>query len=245
MCRDRCDTGECAHSGSPCGGPCDEDNDACLCEAPIVEVVGSRYLRIFPQPPGSGPQAILITPDCPGSTPLYVDPPTPFDIDGDGSADENIARVFSPVAIAAGFLTPAQWGELYVFGEDLTPGTTYIVQGDCGSPGTPGLSDSTTATTCVFGDVTKGFENGEWILCSEPPIAENPATILDVLAILLRFVDSPTAPSFAQADLVGTGVQAVECLPDQRTPIVDAVIALKAFVGLSYTNATECPTPCP
>ena len=241
---DLCDTGDCAHSGSPCGGPCDEDNDLCLCEAPLVEVVGSRYLRITPQPPGSGPQAILITPDCGGSTPLYVDPPTPFDIDEDGSADENIARVESPGAVAAGFLTPAQWGELYVYGEDLVPGTTYIVQGDCGSPGNQGLSDPTSATTCAFGNVTKGFENGDWILCSVPHIPA--VNIIDVLAAVKRFADALDAPAHYQADVVGTGAMAIECLPDQETDVIpDVIVVLGAFQGFTYANFTGCPEPCP
>lgn len=245
---DLCDIGACAHSGSPCGGPCDEDNDTCLCEAPLVEVVGSRYLKITPQPPGSGPQAILIAPDCGGSTPLYANPPVPFDIDGDGSDDENIAQIVSPDAVAAGFLTPAEWGELYVYGVDLVPGTTYIVHGDCGSPGTPGLSDPTSATTCVFGDVARSFDNGigEWVLCSVPPPLTTPVNIVDVIGVIERFVDSATAPSFAQADVVGTGAMAIECLPDQKAGIIpDAIVVLGAFQGRTYESFTGCPTPCP
>ena len=35
----------CDHTESPCGGPCDEDNDLCLCDAPIVVAAASRSLR--------------------------------------------------------------------------------------------------------------------------------------------------------------------------------------------------------
>ena len=244
---DSCNSGICEHAGSPCGGPCDEDEDRCLCEAPLVEVVGSRYLRITPQPPGSGPQAILITPDCAGATGLYGSPPVLIDIDRDGVMDENISNFDDPEAVLDAFLTPAEWGELYAYGEALVPGQTYVVQGDCGSPGIPGLSDSTTVSTCVFGDTTAGFVNGAWTLCQEPPNdVPFPVTIVDIIAVVERFVNSETAPPLYQVDIVGTGLQAVECLPDQAAGIIpDTVIAIAAFQGARYENVTGCESVCP
>jgi hypothetical protein len=188
---------------------------------------------------------------------MYGSPPVAFDMDGDGSADENISNFDDPEAVLEGFRTPAEWGELYAYGVDIVPGTTYIVWGDCGSPGTPGLSDPTTATTCVFGDVTTGVEDNMWLSCLEPGHPDQPAfpvSILDVLGVLQRFAGNPDSPAMYQADLFGgPATEVAECLPDQAAKIIpDVVWALSAFSGMTYTNSTTtqsrpagCPTPCP
>ena len=50
---------ECTSTGDPCPPYCDEENDTCPCEPPIVEVVGSRYLAITPQ--GGSAMAFNVT----------------------------------------------------------------------------------------------------------------------------------------------------------------------------------------
>ncbi len=229
---------DCDHTGSPCGGPCDEVNDKCLCEAPIVEAVGSRYLRISIQPPGSGPQAIVITPDCAGGVPQYVcGPPTAFDIDVDGLDDENVAELADLCDTAASFLTPAEWGELYVYGEGISAGSSLIVQGDCGSPGTPGFSDSTVVTTPIFGDTVGLWDGTQWTA------PDGVVAIIDIVGIMDRFRADSNAPSIDRVDLLGTGPQGTDCTPEQIINIIDIVGGLEGFLGTPYGDL--CPLACP
>ena len=237
---DLCAAGVCEHAGSPCGGPCDEENDLCLCEAPLVEAVGNRYLRITPQPPGSGPQAILVKPDCPAGVGLYVDPPILFDIDEDPRFIESLAELDDPAATPDSFRTPEEWGELYVFGEDITPETTYIVWGDCGSPGNPGLSDSTLVTTPRFGDAIGDFVIG--VGWTGPDGSVN---VTEVLAAIMTLVHAPLAPPIYVTDLLGLDSFGITCAPDQNVKLTDVITFIQAFQGLSYRAATRCPEPCP
>jgi len=233
-------TNDCDHTGSPCIGPCDEVGDSCSCEAPLVQAVGSRYLRIAIQPPDAGPQAILITPQCPGGVGRYAGPPEPFDMDGDGVADENIARFADAVSALEGFRTPQQWGELYGYGLDLVPGTTYVVQGDCGSPGNPGLSAPTVVTTCNFGDTTGDFVGGEWLPC------DGNVMVTDAVAVVDCFLHRDSAPPVYMADQAGLAGEGLSCVPDQVGGIVfDAIMVMDAFKGMSYTASTGCSEPVP
>ena len=229
---------DCEHTGSPCAGPCDEENDACLCEAPIVAAVGGRYLRVELRPPDSGPQAIVITPDCPGGVYQYVCPPVPFDIDEDGLIDENLAEFGGRCDPEDAFFTPTEWGDLYVYGADLTPDTVYTVQGDCGSPGTPSLSDVTIVTTPIFGDTVGRFDPALWEWT--PP--DGVVNIIDAVAGLDSFRHLDTAPPLYRVDVDGR----VGCFPDQVIDIVsDVAVIFDAFRGFPYTGATRCPEPCP
>jgi hypothetical protein len=234
---------DCDHTGSPCGGPCDDINDRCLCEAPIVEAVGCRYLRILPQPAGSDVvQAIFITPDCPGAVGRYADPPVAIDIDLDGLVDENIARFVDETAVLEGFRTPPEWGELYAYGEDLVPNTRYIVQGDCGSPGDPGLSESTVVTTHIFGDSVGVYDvvNQEWT----PP--NGIVNIIDIMSAVENFQHLPSAPHLYRTDMIGISPAGLECVPDQVVGLIfDVIVTVDTFRGISYVDITACPEPCP
>lgn len=191
----------------------------------------------------------MITPDCPGAVGLYGAPPVLIDIDRDGAMDDNISNVVDLTPDAAAFLTPAAWGDLYVYGEALLPGQRYIVQGDCGSPGTPGLSDPTTATTCVFGDTTGGNVNGVWTLCQEPPLPDPPpfpVTIIDIIAGVEGFMNLASAPPLYMIDIIGTGNDVFECPPDQAVGVIpDVVLNIEAFQGKKYEIVTGCPSVCP
>ena len=163
--------------------------------------------------------------------------PTAFDIDKDGVADENIAETTSSGDCA--FLTQAEWGELYAYGAEIVPGQAYIIQGDCGSPGNPGLSDSASAITCAFGDTTAAFVDGAWTLC------DGDVNIVDVLPIIDDFGGLPSAPVY-QTDLIGIGAQGFTCVPDQNIGLVsDALTVFDAFGGLSFDVATSCVEQCP
>ena len=221
----------CDHTGSPCGGPCDEIDDRCLCEAPIALAVGTRYLNILPQPAESGPQAIVVTPAC-GGPPKYVGTPH----NGGPRFNGNVAKLVDDPNLAA-FLTPADWGNLFVKGVDIVSATTYIVQGDCGSLGTPGLSDSTSTTTTVWGDTV-----GEFTTLWTPP--DGQVDILDVVASLEGFSNLATSPSMARIDLIANGTTGLECLPDEVITIQDIILTLDGFAGMTYAVSTHCSTPC-
>ena len=192
------------------------------CDAPIVEPVGGRYLRIGPQPTTSGKtQAIFVTPDCTGGVGgKYVGVPSAIDIDGDSISDEMVAGLVDD-PLNAHFLTPAQWGELYVYGQDIVPETSYIVQGDCGSPGNPSLFAGTGATTWDWGDT-----NNDGV------------DFLDISNVVSAFTGN-----FSQATLAGTDL--TDCVPDQIIDFDDIVAAVKAFTGRSYAESTCCARPCP
>jgi hypothetical protein len=221
---------DCGHTGSPCSGPCDEVDDKCLCDAPIVEGAGGRYLRIAPQPVESGPQAILITPNCPAGDPKYVGEPTALSAGRGGASAESYARLVDDPDDAA-WLTPPEWGnlgEVYVYGLDIVPNTPYFVQGDCGAPGSPGLSDQSVVTTRKWGDTALPY---------------NTVNFVDIAALVDAFKGVPGHPIY-RVDLVGPNGS--ECIPGQQVDFLDIGSAVDGFRGKSYQQTwPTCPVPCP
>ena len=147
------------------------------CQAPLVEAVGSKYLKVTPLPSDSPtPMAIVVT--CAGGTARYVgalpqqQSATSFDLTNDGVIDGTVARLVDNPADAL-FLTPAEWlNDVYVTGELVIPSTDYTIQVDCGQPGSPNLTDPVAATTWAYGDVF-----------NEPPVS-----MADVFAAVLAQV---------------------------------------------------------
>lgn len=224
----------CDHGDPPCAGDCDEEFDKCLCEPPFTVTIGQRYLKIAPMPPDSGPQAIVVTPNCPGAAPRYVGDPTPTIVDGE---QVNLAQLVDKGHEA--WLTSAEWGELYVCGDEIVPETDYMVQEDCGTPLVPALSIATNVTMPQWGDTVGPFIMGEWT----PP--DGWTSIIDVLAVLEKFKGLDRAPSTWRVDLVEIGQQKLRCSVDQRIDIVDVLGALNGFMGISFSQMTGCPVPCP
>lgn len=249
---DQCnDGGLCQVQFEPDGVLCDDGNlctgdDACLAGlctgarvslAPLVDGVGSRYLRIQIQALDDAlPQAIAVQADCPGATIRYVGVPQPFDVDFDGIADENVATLAGTTPDAGSFLTPAEWGELYVFDADIAADQRYLVWGDCGTLETPDLSEPGSATTCIFGDtVGDPTPDGKWAPC------DGKVNITDITAVIEGFQGEPRAPVY-QLDLAGTDDFGIVCAPDLAADLIpDAVLAVDAFQG----TADPCPSSCP
>ncbi|MCH8148276.1 MAG: hypothetical protein IH987_09835 [Planctomycetes bacterium] len=217
----------CDHTGSPCGGPCDEDEDICLCDAPIVVAAGSRYLAVSLQPAGSQiPQAIVVRGKCAGGVARYVGAPVPFFNESLGpQGPESQAGLLVDDPADAVFLTPADWGDpVYVTGLTLAPGSTYEIWADCGSPGNPGFSELTTALTYRFGDV-----DGNTV-----------QNFVDVQLCLLAFVgDFLVTPDVTRSktDMAG-------CEPNLRPNIVDAFWSILGFQGKAFVDV-ECSNECP
>ena len=231
----------CDRTDPPCGGPCDEELDICLCDAPSSLVSGGRFLAIAAEPADSDiPQAILITPDCPGGISRYVGPPSPITIDAYPDSTWNIATLVDDPSEAV-YLTPPEWGNLLVYDQDIVPAALYQVQADCGSPGNPGLSDPTTITTPKLGD-TVGRQYGWWWW--NPP--DGTVNIMDIIAVLDKFRGLPGTVPIWWVDLVGTGGGGIRwCTPNLRIDIIDVAVALDGFRGFPYTQSTGCPEPCP
>ena len=217
----------CDHTGSPCGGPCDEDDDICLCDAPIVVAAGSRYLAVSLQPAGSQiPQAIVVRGKCAGGFARYVGAPVPFYNESImGFGPQSFAGLLVDDPADGVFLTPAEWGDpVYVTGLTLAPGSTYEIWADCGSPENPGFSEKTTALTYRFGDV-----DGNTV-----------RNFLDVQLCLLAFVgDFLSTPDVTRSktDLAG-------CEPNLRPNINDAIWAILGFQRKTFADL-ECSNECP
>ncbi len=221
---------DCDHTGSPCGGPCDEVNDTCSCDAPFVEDVASRYMKISPMPADStAPMALVVTADitCPTGDPIpmYVTAPIEFDLEFHGPF-ANLGILSTDPADAV-YLTPAEWGELYVTGEFFTPETTYVVVADCGSPGSPGFSDPGVGTPFTR----------KWADLDDSGVV----TFFDILTVVQTFQGIYALASKDESDLLGnTGTL---CLPNQMINFVDIIAAVEAFQGVSFEN--RCDDSCP
>jgi hypothetical protein len=109
------------------------------CSPPEASAIGPRYLAVTPAP-GEDAVALVVSgsrddPDV-GCVSLYVQ--------SDGSVGEE------PV-----FMTPSEWGQVYVTGRDVVPSTTYSVRTVCGAQDDSGVTSAPVgATTWRWGDVT-------------------------------------------------------------------------------------------
>ena len=199
----------CDHSGNPCGGPCDEELDTCLCDAPIVEAAGPRYLAVSLQPPDSeAPQAIMVRGACTAGIARYVGAPVPFELLGYSGPTVQAGVLVDDPADAV-FLTPAEWGDpVYITGESVTPATQFEIWADCGWPGNPAYSDMTTAWTWKLGDV----DNNTVV------------NFTDVLLGVEAFKGNYLSITLAGADLH-------DCVPNLLLNMVDILWTLMVFQG--------------
>lgn len=224
----------CTTTGCPCGNDCevacDEENDVCLSETPLAEGVGGKYVSVTPLPSDSTlPQAILLTPDCPGGVARYVGEPVPdFDIDNDGTPDGSIAMVVEDPDDAV-FLTPEEWGTpVYVTGLHIVPDTQYSVWADAGSPGNPSLSEPTTTATWRWGDVN----NDTYV------------NVTDIQWIKFGLQGDWRLPTIPNIDLWGGGGTVEEmCATNQIINVSDIQQAQLSLQGYPYTRV-GCPVDC-
>ena len=188
---------------------------------------GARFVSITPSD-GPNPVGIVVTPNCPAGVAKYVGFP--------GDPDNVAVLVDSPASAA--FLTKEEWGTtVHVTDINITPVTSYRVQVDLGSPGSPVLSGAAFATTAGWGDSAGGFANGAWA----PP--DGAYSISDVLAIIQAFSGVSTAPPLYRTDMRGV-VNA--CEPNLQIDINDALASVAQFQGLSYQmTLPQCPVVCP
>ncbi len=145
---DICDgVGECLENLKDDGTPCDDEDlctgtDICtegvcagtsILQAPQVEAISGRHLRITPQPPGSpAPVALYVTsPEWPCLM-KYVN------LSGTlVGFDDRVIQLND------------EWGTIIVTHPDIIPDTEYEVRAECGAF----LSDPGSDTTYLWGDV--------------------------------------------------------------------------------------------
>jgi len=155
------------------------------------------------------------------------------------------------------YQTPAQWGTISVHGDNLIPGTSFLIRADCGA--TPGdvLSDPVAVTTWKWGDVNKD---------SKADIADTLRVVDGFLGIFFRratpctsnaqctdpLLDAPfykcnTTEGFCvsatlhSADLINANPGSFGCRPDGNVDLADVLRSVDAFLGFNIPCAAPCP----
>ncbi|MBI4717991.1 MAG: hypothetical protein HY763_09325 [Planctomycetes bacterium] len=138
------------------------------CQPPLVDVPGSRYIKVVPLPAnGTDPISLFVDSlDYPCFGKYVGVPQYDVDIDRDGDIDGKVAKLVDDPN-QRGNLTPAQWGgTVFVTGEDIVPtdkvignnppiiDSTYRVAQDCGGGA---LSPPIEVVMTLWGDAD---ENG-------------------------------------------------------------------------------------
>ncbi|MHC5108431.1 MAG: hypothetical protein ACYTHJ_00965 [Planctomycetota bacterium] len=212
----------CGSAGPPCEN-CVE-GIGCDCEPPIVNAVSSRYIEVIPAA-NDAPIAFIVE-TCAGQQYAGAWPgeggPLPIDLTQDGSIDGTVALLVDDPADAL-YLTPAEWGfVVWIGGIHIGPADTFLVLGDCGSPGDPSLTASTEVTTWNFGDVDN---NG---------LASLADALFTIQAFQAFFVEGNTR---IRADIAG-------CQPDMVHSLSDTLSAILAFQQVPFfltCPESECP----
>jgi hypothetical protein len=185
---DICDgSGACEDNLEDDGFPCDDEDvctgddvcDAGVCigtpipEAPIVEAVGSRRIRVTPQPPGTpAPVALRVTSPDWTCIDQYI----------------SLAGTLDDPAV---FQVPDDWGSILVLDEDIVPSSLYEVVAECGIySSAPG-----SASTALWGDIVGDFIAGAWT----PP--DGVVDFNDITATVDGFQHLATAPSEELTDV--------------------------------------------
>ena len=209
---DSCDgDGLCLVNYAENGTICDDD-DACttgpeacdtgLCvgtltlEAPLVNARGCRTLEVTPQPAGDIASVALVvtSPDWP-CLHKYVG--------ADGMLTDTAFE--QPIA---------DWGTVFVIGQDIVPSTEYDVHAECDAY----VTDVGSATTHAWGDT-----NGNTVV-----------NLTDVICVLNAHTNNTYTGCETPDAEMGP------CTPDRVINLIDVLDVLDAFVPIPY----PCPDPC-
>ncbi len=140
------------------------------------------------------------------------------------------------------FLTNwASRGTIHVTGRQILPGATYeitVVDKVCNPAAEASFPPASTVVldTARWGDVAGQFDGGIGIWTAPDSTV---SVTFDVVSILDKFKNAPTAPSKARADIQPHPV-------DAKITIVDVTRALDAFAGAQFPFSPANPAaPCP
>ncbi len=162
----------------------------------------SRYLAITPAP-NDVPVAVLVS--------GYLGNPGVACFTGYVQAEGDLAP--TPV-----FQMSDVWGTINVSAAEILPSTSYMIQIDSGTPGTPILSTPVVVTTAPFGEVD-----------GAPGVDSD-----DIACTLAAFQGN-----FEECSLWATDVGG--CTPNATVDLDDILFVINAFDGQPFS----CPVPCP
>jgi hypothetical protein len=137
----------------------------------------------------------------------------------------------------------AAFGVVHVFHEGVVPDAGYLVQAldlSCHLAGIPGYSEALIMETSPWGDTVADCTTTP---CGAP---NDIASIVDVTAVLDKFMNLPGCVQKVRADLEGAPA-GDHRVPDQLVSITDVVYCLGAFLGDTYPPAgfpEPSPPPC-
>ncbi len=181
--------------------------DECEAMIPLMTAEGSRYLSV--ELVGTADSfALYFTGDSEDTAVACVG----AYVQADGTLDAS-----------ALFRTTTEWGStVHVTGEEILPGTTYSIQVDTGTPGSPILGPPAAAQTWAWGDID--------------------------LNEIVNFTDINLVVQGFQGDFTNVSLENVDldpCVPNGVINFADINKDVQAFQGIPYAAATGCAVPCP
>ncbi len=126
-------------------------------------------------------------------------------------------------------------GRVHIYHEGVIPESQYtvdVIREGCDPAELAYFSSARNVQTSGYGDCCNAFDGSQY-----PPPNGSIDIVVDVIAILSKFANAPSAPINARADLEPMVV-------DFRINITDVLRALAGFVGNSYPETPSEPQPC-
>jgi hypothetical protein len=114
---------------------------------------------------------------------------------------------------------PADWGVPKVRGQQIRPGSSYVVHTECTVSGQPALSAGTRGSTWKWGDLDHDAD----------------ADALDIVNVVDGFKGT-----FA-AGMTFEQINVWACKPDEVINALDVSVTVDAFKGFAYPCAMTCP----
>ena len=136
------------------------------------------------------------------------------------------------------FLDWGALGTVHIYHEGILPGGIYdveVVDASCDPAAPASYSSPLTIVNARWGDVVGPFDagSGSW------RTVDNSIDVAsDVVSLLDKFSNAPTAPSKTLADLEPKQL-------DFKINITDVTVVLGAFSGTAYPFTPSGPSPCP
>ncbi len=214
----------------------------CGCGVPDWDIDGDFYPDHCSDPVvGEGSRYVSITPELdvgiPSGTVRLEVASAQFTCFGqfvklDGSVPGfNLGRLVD--AADADWLTPADWGTVYVADDEIIPLTQYEVWYFDGT--NEQQLDQSPTDTRIWGDVTGGWNGFEWTPPNNFPNQDDCDAVTDA------FDQVAGAPAIQWADLVG---ELNPCVPDGAITHEDIMACGDAINNPDYTATTGCLDPC-
>lgn len=207
--------------------------DIVACATPVARAAGPRYLEVRPAD-GLGAIGLRIaggldTPEL-SCLPAYVQTPERTCVGGarhdepcsDGSdCPRGTCRSSSVLGPDPVYLTPVEWGTVYVRSAAVGPAATYEVAAECAAESGPSVSTPETTTTWSWGDVNN----------------DGRVNFVDIGRVVNGFKGIfSDLLTLEMTDLTGPG-----CEPDRNVSFKDISAAVEAFREIPFSCSAACP----